>query len=81
MVVVPQGLAALGQLASSVVLLQQSGAAKYILHKMGLDTCWLAIYADDERWAEVFHCIYIHNIKKEAMNEQLMAQLEAVYPI
>jgi len=34
-------------------------AAKYILHKMGLAACWLAIYADDERWAEVFHCIYI----------------------
>jgi len=50
---------------------------------MGLAACWLAIYADDERWAEVFHCIYIyiHNIKKEAMNEQLLAQMEAVYPI
>jgi len=34
-------------------------AAKYILHKMGLATCWLAIYADDERWLEVFHRIYI----------------------
>jgi len=26
------------------------------------------IYADDERRTEVFNCIYIHNIKKEAMN-------------
>jgi len=46
--------------------------AKYILHKMVLAACWLAVYADDERWTKVFHCIYIHNIKKEAMNEQLM---------
>jgi len=52
--------------------------AKYILHKMELATCWLAIYANDERWMEVFHCIYIQNIKKEAMNEQLLAQMEAV---
>jgi len=56
-------------------------AAKYILHKMGLATCWLAVYADDERRAEVFHCIYIHNIKKEAMNEPLLDQMVAVYPI
>jgi len=28
-------------------------AAKYILHKMGLATCWLAVYVDDERRAEV----------------------------
>jgi len=55
--------------------------AKYLLHEMGLAACWLAVYADDERWAEVFHCIYIHNIKKEAMNEQLMAQMEAQDPI
>jgi len=48
-------------------------AAKYILHKMGLATCWLAVYADDEWRTKVFHCIYIHNIKKEAMNEQLSA--------
>jgi len=48
-------------------------AAKYILHKMGLATCWLAVYADDERQTEVFHCRYIHNIKKEVMNEQLLA--------
>jgi len=34
-------------------------AANYILHKMGLATCWLAIYADDERWMEVFHCITV----------------------
>jgi len=56
-------------------------AAKYILHKMGLAACWLAIYADDERRTEVFHCIYIHNIKKVAMNELLLAQMVAVYPI
>jgi len=53
--------------------------AKYMLHKMGLATCCLAVYADDERRREVFHCIYIHSIKKEAMNEQLLAQLEAQY--
>jgi len=55
--------------------------AKYLLHEMGLAACWLAVYADDERWTEVFHCIYIHNIKKEAMNEPLLAQMVAVYPI
>jgi len=48
---------------------------------MQLAACWLAVYADDERRTKVFHCICIHNIKKEAMNEQLMAQMEAVYPI
>jgi len=48
-------------------------AAEYILHKMGLAACWLAIYADDERRTEVFHCIYIENIKKEAMNEPPLA--------
>jgi len=40
---------------------------------MQLAACWLAIYADDERRMEVFHCIYIDNIKKEAMNELPLA--------
>jgi len=47
--------------------------AEYVLHKMQLAACWLAVYADDERWTEVFHCIYIDNIKKEAMNEPPLA--------
>jgi len=51
--------------------------AKYKLHKMGLATGWLAIYADDEWWPQIFHSIYIHNIKKITMNEHLMAMLEA----
>jgi len=50
-------------------------AAQYIFHKMGFATCWLAVYADDERGPKIFHswyCIYTTS-KKEAMNEQLMA--------
>jgi len=62
-------------------------AAKDVLHEMGLATCRLAVYADDEKRTEVFHSWYTmctnygkplssfhHQGEKEAMNEQLMAE-------
>jgi len=50
---------------------------------MQLAACWLAIYADDERRTEVFHCIYIYTptSKKESINEPPLAQMGTVYPI
>jgi len=51
--------------------------AKDVLHEMGLATCRLAVYADNERRPQTFHScysIYTTTSKKQAVNGSVMGE-------
>jgi len=56
-------------------------AAEYVLHKMQLAACWLALMLM-MKGGRRFSIVYIYtNIKKGAMNEPPLAQMTAGIPI